>query len=328
MFKICLAGAYPAGTYESIVDALPADTFQVVTADTQEKFDAVIDADVVILRILKMPKAAFDRFTNLKMVMRWGVGYDSVDIEEAGRRGILVCNTPGANAYAVAELAVGLMIDVGRNIFAYYSNIKNEVWDRNAFVSNQSLNGKTVGLIGGGNIGRQVARRVQAFGAKVHYYDVFRLPEALEREFQMTYCNLDTLLRTSDVISLHIPLLESTRHMIGADQFARMKSSAILINTARGGLIDDEALSSALKNGRLSGAGLDCVEDEGSEVTRVLSEMPNVIITPHVGGTTSDLGSAIIPMLLDNIICLQAGEAVSYIVNQQYLPEENKDCVS
>lgn len=107
-----------------------------------------------------------------------------------------------------------------------------------------------------------------------------------------------------------------------------MKSSAILINTARGGLIDDEALSSALKNGRLSGAGLDCVEDEGSEVTRVLSEMPNVIITPHVGGTTSDLGSAIIPMLLDNIICLQAGEAVSYIVNQQYLPEENKDCVS
>lgn len=150
--------------------------------------------------------------------MRWGVGYDSVDIEEAGRRGILVCNTPGANAYAVAELAVGLMIDVGRNIFAYYSNIKNEVWDRNAFVSNQSLNGKTVGLIGGGNIGRQVARRVQAFGAKVHYYDVFRLPEALEREFQMTYCDLDTLLRTSDVISLHIPLLESTRHMIGADQ--------------------------------------------------------------------------------------------------------------
>ena len=319
MMKICLAGTYPAGTYESIVEALPADTFEVVTADTQEKMHAVTDADVIFLRILKMPKESFEHFTNLKMVMRWGVGYDSVDIEEAGRRGILVCNTPGANAYAVAELAVGLMIDLGRNIFGYFNNIKNNNWDRNVFPSNQSLNGKTVGLVGGGNIGRQVAKRVQAFGSKVCYYDAFRLPEAVEQEFNLTYCELDELLRRSDVISLQVPLLDSTRHIIGAEQLAMMKPTAMIINTARGGLIDDAALVEALKKGALAGAGLDCVEEEEGEATKALIEMPNVIITPHIGGTTSDLGSAIIPMLLDNTVLLQAGKPVKYIVNQQYL---------
>lgn len=319
MFKVCLAGTYPAGTYESIVEALPSDIFEVVKADTQEKMHAVTDADMIILRVLKMPKESFEHFTNLKMVMRWGVGYDSVDIEEAGHRGVLVCNTPGANAYAVAELAVGLMIDLGRNIFGYYSNIKNNNWDRNVFSSNQSLNGKTVGLVGGGNIGRQVTKRVQAFGAKVCYYDAFRLPEALEQEFGLTYCELDEVLKRSDIVSLHVPLLDSTRHIISAEKLALMKPTAKIINTARGGLIDDAALLEALKKGALAGAGLDCVEAEEGEVTEALLQMPNVIVTPHIGGTTNDLGSAIIPMLLENIVLLQAEKSVKYVVNQQYL---------
>ena len=319
MFKICLAGTYPAGTCESIVEALPADTFEVFEAKTQEAFAAVTDADAVILRVLKMPKEAFARFNNLKMVMRWGAGFDSVDIEEAGRRGIMVCNTPGANAYAVAELAVGLMIDLGRNIVGYFNNIKSNIWDRNAFASNQSLNGKTVGLVGGGNIGRQVAKRVQAFGAKVYYYDAFRLPEAMEQEFAMTYCELNDLLEKSDVISLHVPLMDSTRHIVGAEQLAMMKPTAILINSARGGLVDDAALVEALKNGKLAGAGLDCVEEEESDVTKAMCEMSNVVITPHIGGTANDLGSAIIPMLVENMKLLQSGKPVKYVVNQQYL---------
>lgn len=322
MFKVCLAGAYPAGTYESIVEALPADTFEVVKADTQEKMEAVTDADVIILRILKMAKESFAHFTNLKMVMRWGVGYDSVDIEEAGLRGVLVCNTPGANAYAVADLAVALMLNVGRNIFGYYDNIRKNQWDRNAFSTNLSLNGKTVGLIGGGNIGRQVAKRVQAFGSKVCYYDAFRLPEAMEQEAGLTYCELDELIRCSDVISLHVPLLDSTRHIIGAEQLAMMKPNTVVINTARGGLIDDAALAEALKNGTIGGAGLDCVEEEEGKTTEALLEMPNVIITPHIGGSASDLGSAIIPMLVENIVLLQAEKPVKYIVNQQYLKAE------
>lgn len=318
MFKVCIAGPYPAGTMADFRAALPAERFELVEADTQEKFDAVTDADAVVLRVLKMPKEAFARFTRLRLVMRWGTGYDSVDVREAGRRGIAVCNTPGANAHAVAELAVGLMIDVGRNIFGYYNNIRSENWDRNVFSDSFTLNRKMVGLIGGGNIGRQVARRVQAFGAQVQYYDAVRLPDETEREYQMRYTNLETLVRTSDIVSLHVPLLESTRHIIGAPQLAAMRPNAILINTARGGLVDDAALVEALGQKRISGAGLDCVEQEDG-TARALSEMINVVLTPHIGGSTSDLGSVIVPMIVQNLCCAESGEPLHNVVNAQYL---------
>lgn len=320
MVKVCIAGSYPSGTVETFREVLPADKFQLIVADTQERFDAVTDADAVVLRGFKMPvPEVFDRFTNLKMVMRWGVGYDNVDIETAGRRGIAVCNTPGANAYAVAELAVGLMIGVGRNVTGYFQHIKEGNWDRGAFPVNLSLNHKKVGLLGGGNIGRQVARRVQAFGAEVQYYDTFRLKPEMEDEFRMAYVDLDTLFKTSDVVSVHVPLMDSTRHIVGREQMAMMKKGALLINTARGGLVDDAALLEALEAGRLGGAGLDCVEDEAGEATRALCARENVIITPHIGGTASDLGTAMIPMIVKNLTALEAGEPLSFVVNKEFL---------
>lgn len=320
MLKVCIAGNYPAGTVEAFRAALPEEKFEIITAEAQEEFTAVTDADAVVLRVLKMPAPAdFARFTNLKMVMRWGVGYDNVDIQEAGRLGVSVCNTPGANAYAVAELAVGLMINAGRNIMGYYHHVKAGDWDRSAFPVNLSLNHKTVGLLGGGNIGRQVARRVQAFGATVQYYDTFRLKPEMEEQFHMTYVDLETLLKTSDVVSVHVPLLDSTRHIIGAEQLAMMKKGALLINTARGGLVDDAALLAALESGQVGAAGLDCVEDEQSEVTKALCSRENVVVTPHIGGTASDLGSAMIPMIVRNLKALEAGEPLSFVVNQQYL---------
>ena len=319
MLKICLAGPYPVGTYETLCSLLPSEEFQMLAAVTQEEFDAVTDADVIILRILKMPASVFARFTKLKLVMRWGSGYDSVDVQEAGRRGIPVCNTPGANAYAVAELAVGLMINLGRNIYRYCENVRQDNWDRNMFDTNQSLNGKVVGLIGGGNIGRQVARRVEAFGAQVQYYDTFRLSDTLEQKHHMEYTDLENLLKTSDVISLHVPLTEDTRHLIGSRELALMKPTAIVINTARGGLVADDALLRALNNGCLAGAGLDCVEDESSVVTRELCSNSKVIITPHIGGTTNDLATAIIPMLVENIVRMAKGQELVYVVNRDVL---------
>ena len=318
MFKVCLAGNYPAGTLESFKEALPADQFEVIEADTKEKFDAVTDADAVILRILKMPKETFARFTNLKVVIRWGAGYDSVDIEEAGRRGIKVCNTPGANAYAVAELAVDLMLALGRHLTGYFKNVCEGNWDRGAFNAT-SLNGKIVGLVGGGNIGRQVAQRVKAFGSKVIYYDAFRLPAEMEKKFDLTYVELDELLKKSDVVSLHIPLLDSTRHILDEAKLSLMKPNALLINTARGGLVDDAALVEALKANKLTAAGLDCVENEDSQATKDLCQMENVIITPHVGGTTNDLASAMIPMIVENILEVNAGKPVSHVVNSEFL---------
>jgi len=320
MVKVCIAGSYPSGTVEAFREALPEDKFQIIVADTQERFNAVTDADAVVLRVFKMPAPEdFARFTNLKLVMRWGVGYDNVDIETAGRRGVAVCNTPGANAYAVAELAVGLMIGVGRNMVGYFRHIREGDWDRNAFPVNLSLNRKKVGLLGGGNIGRQVARRVQAFGAEVQYFDTFRLKPEMEDEFRMTYVDLDTLFKTSDVVSVHVPLMDSTRHIVGREQLAMMKKGALLVNTARGGLVDDTALLEALEEGRLGGAGLDCVEDEASGTTRALCAREDVIITPHIGGTASDLGTAMIPMIVQNLTALEAGEPLSFVVNKEFL---------
>ena len=316
--KVVLAGPYPAGTLERFQKLLPGH--EVVQLLTQEEYDAMTDAQCIIVRILKTPEAVIARNPELKAVIRWGAGYDSVDIEAAGRRGVLVANTPGTNAYAVAELALGMMIALNRKVLGYWTNVKAGNWDRGAYGSvSLSLNHKTVGIVGGGNIGRRVARLVQALGAQVLYYDVFRLPPEREQEAGMTYVPLEELLERSDLVSLHVPLLDTTRHIIGAEQLARMKPTACLINTARGGLVDDSALLAALKEGSLAGAGLDCVEDEASPVTAGLLACGNVLITPHIGGSTADLADAMIPEIAGKIQSLAERGTMENVVNKQFL---------
>ena len=320
MTKVVLAGNYPAHTYERLRDLLPQEQFELVAVNTQEAYDAMTDAEIMILRIFKAPKEVIARNPDLKMILRWGAGFDSVDIEEAGRRGILVTNTPGANANAVSELAVMLMLAVGRKLLCHTRSLERGEWSKNTFLNSSfCLNNKLVGLVGGGNIGRQVAAKVQAFGARVQYYDPFRMPEERERELNMTYVPLETLIETSDIISLHVPLLDSTRHIIDAAAIEKMKPGAIVINTARGGLIDDHALAEAVRTGKLAGAGLDGVENEPLPVGDALLEDPNIIVTPHVGGGTADLGDVIIPMLVRDILDLDAGKEPAHVVNKKFL---------
>lgn len=175
--KIALAGPYPVGTLEQFQELLPAQEFFSVA--TQEEYEALADVDCVVVRVLKTPESVLANKPSLKAVIRWGAGYDSVDIQAAGRRGIPVLNTPGVNAYTVAELALGMMITLNRKVLGYWSNVQRGNWDRGAFTS-LSLNHKTVGIVGGGNIGRRMAALVQALGAQVIYFDAFRL--APERE--------------------------------------------------------------------------------------------------------------------------------------------------
>ena len=314
--KIALAGPYPAGTLEQFQALLPDQEFFPV--ETQEAYEALTDVDCIIVRVLKTPEPVLDNKPNLKAVIRWGAGYDSVDIQAAGRRGIPVLNTPGVNAYAVAELALGMMITLNRKVLGYWNNVQQGNWDRGAFAS-LSLNHKTVGIVGGGNIGRRVAALVQALGAQVIYYDAFRLAPEREQELHMTYVSLDELVERADLVSLHVPLLDSTRHIIGAEQLSRMKPTACLVNTARGGLVDDSALLQALQRGQLAGAGLDCVEDEASQVTKGLTDTPNVLITPHIGGSTADLADAMIPTIAQIIQTLASGETPANVVNREYL---------
>ena len=318
--KVTLAGKYPTHTFDKLSDALPADRFSLVAVNTQEAYEAMTDAEIMILRIFRAPRAIIERNKNLKMILRWGAGFDSVDIEAAGEHGVIVTNTPGANAGAVSELALLLMLAAGRKLLCHEDSLRRGEWSKNTFINNSyTLNNKVVGIIGAGNIGRQVARKVQAFGAATQYYDPYRLKPEMERDFALSFRPLEEVLRTSDIITLHVPLTDENRHMINAEVISGMKDGAIIINTARGGLIDDHALCEAVKSGKLSGAGLDGVEKEPLEPDDELLSTPNIIVTPHVGGGTADIGDVIIPMLAADINDFAEGKNVRHVVNSQYL---------
>ena len=258
---------------------------QVEWMDTEEKYHEYSGADCIVVRTFKTPERVFRNNPNLKAVLRWGAGYDSVDIRAAASRGVIVANAPGINAYAVSELAVAMMMALKRNLFRYWESVRQGQWDGKLFAAaTETLNWKTVGIIGAGNIGRRVAKQVRSFGANVCYWDVYRLSEADERELGLTFLELEELLKQSDVISLHVPLTGETCHLIGQKELDMMKPGSVLINTARGGLVDDEALYEALRQGKLSGAGLDCLENENVKENK-LCTLDNVIITPHIGGT-------------------------------------------
>lgn len=320
MTNVILAGQYPAHTFETLQELLKDLPVTLKAVDTPEAYEAMTDAEIMILRIFKAPETVIARNPKLKMIMRWGAGFDSVDIEAAGKRGILVTNTPGANADAVSELAVLLMLAVGRKLVCHTDCLRKGDWSKNEFInSSYTLMNKTVGILGAGNIGRKVAQRAQAFGAKTVYYDPFRLPEEREKAFHLKYMPLDELLPICDVITLHLPLTDETKHLIDGAAIEKMKPGAIVINTARGGLVDDCALFAAVQSGKLLGAGLDGVEREPLQPDDELFTNDNIIVTPHVGGGTADIGEAIMPMLVEDIRLFLTGSEPRFVVNRQYL---------
>ncbi|MBQ4505884.1 MAG: 2-hydroxyacid dehydrogenase [Firmicutes bacterium] len=316
---VALAGTYPNGTFESFRERLPEDV-ELLKIDTPEKYAALDRADVMILRIFRAEKADIERIKGLKMISRWGVGYDSVDVAAASSKGILVTNTPGSNAYAVAEHSVLLMLALCHHLTEHNAFTQKGDWSNKTFLeTTRTLNDAKVGLIGGGNVGRQVAKRVQAFGASVQYFDPYRLSEEMEKKFDMEFVSLDELLRTSDFISVHAPLTDENYHMIGEEAFAKMKPTAIVINTARGGLIDEAALIRAIDEGRIAGAGIDCIEKMPLTADEPLLGRGNIIVTPHVAGTSNDIATVTIPMLVDTIMDLYKGGKVRFVVNKAAL---------
>lgn len=317
MLDVLLAGPYPAGTLERLQDAVKDAGIMVRQVVTEEEFAKEHDVDAVILRVLKMPTTVVQRFSSrLKLIMRWDVGYDMVDIKTARKQGIAVCNTPGANAYAVSELAILLMLAVGRKLICHERKLQAGVWSRELFTAqSRTLHHKTVGIVGGGNIGRQVALKAQAFGATTQYYDPFRLKPEMEKEFHLTYVPYETLLETSDVITYHVPLNDGTHYMLNKDNIKMVKPGAIVINTSHGGIVEEAAVLQAVQDGKLSGAGLDCTEDTPIQMDSPLLKEPNIVVTPHIGGTVNDMADAILPMIISNLKKLAAGEKLDYVVN-------------
>ncbi len=272
------------------VELLKKEGFEVVDLTSIPKDELakhVGDLDAIIVRsATKVRKDMIDAAKNLKVIGRAGVGLDNIDVDYAKSKGIEVINTPGATSISVAELTIGLILAVMRKIAYGDREMRNGAWPKKK-CKGIEMYGKTLGIIGIGRIGREVAKRAKTFGMKVIYYDVYRPDEATERELGVEYRDLDSLISEADVITLHVPLVPETKHLINAERIAKMKDGAIIINAARGGIVDEDALYNALKSGKLYGAALDVYESEPLKESK-LFELDNIVMTPHIGAQTKE----------------------------------------
>ncbi|KPK59569.1 MAG: hypothetical protein AMS21_09860, partial [Gemmatimonas sp. SG8_38_2] len=226
------------------------------------ELEAVIgEYDALIVRSrTRVTAAIIEAGQRLRVVGRAGVGVDNIDVEAAGKRGIAVLNAPGGNVVSAAELTMALMLSLVRHVPQAAASLKRGEWERSRFKGIE-LNGKTLGLIGAGRIGAEVAARASAFGMRVIIHDPY-LADERARDIGAERVELDQLLRNADLVSVHVPLNDETRGLIGLDELARMKPTAYLINAARGGVVDEKALADALQKGQLAGAALDVFEEE------------------------------------------------------------------
>ena len=271
--------------------ALPG--MDVVTApadmDDDEKIDLVRDADFIMLFPGKISDRVLQAAPKCKLIQLLSAGYDEMNLPLAEDLGIAVANNGGANRVAVAEHTIMLMLATHRRIMWYANNVKAGRWkkEQDRKIDVFELEGKTLGIIGMGNIGRQVARRAAAFDLELQYYDKYHPLTPVEEETMgIKAVPMDTLLETSDIVSTHVPLTRETYGMIGKRELELMKPTGVVINTSRGGVIDETALAEALISGTISAAGLDVMEHEPPDPNDPLLQIENLIITPHTAGPT------------------------------------------
>lgn len=258
----------------------------------------------------------FRRAPKLKLYQLLSAGYDTVDIEAARAAGIPVCNNGGANSTAVSEHAILLMLAVARRLVWQHESVAAGRWRGNDLAGTKlyELRDKTLGIVGLGAIGKKVARLANAFGMRVQYYDIRRVSEAEEDALSVRFRLLGEILRTSDIVSLHVPLTPASRHMIGAAELAAMKPTAYLINTCRGPVVDEVALVAALRDGTIAGAGLDVFDQEPPAADNPLFALKNVVLTPHFAGPTWDNQQARFRNAFDNCQRVARGERPLWVI--------------
>jgi phosphoglycerate dehydrogenase-like enzyme len=317
MVKIIIADN-PLNERSVAEELLPAGIEAVYAKHGSPAFNAALkDADCLVgFGDGTMDDAFYKTAPNLKLVQLLSAGYDRCDIESARRAGVPICNNGGANSTAVAEHALLLMLAVSRRLVWQHTNVAGGRWRGNNVddIKLYEVKGRSLGIVGLGAIGKKVARMAQGFGMRVQYYDVVRLSEEHADRLDVKFSLLDELLKTSDIVSLHVPLLAETRHMIGAAQLKLMKKSAYLINTCRGPVVDEAALIEALSNGTIAGAGLDVFDQEPPPPDNGLFNLPNVTLTAHFAGPTYDTQFARFRNAYDNCQRVGRGEKPLWVI--------------
>ena len=268
--------------------------------------EKIAQYNIIIVRgRTTLTKELIEKADNCKIIARVGVGLDNIDLDAAKAKNIRVINAVEAAMTSVAELVLGFMLALARQITIGDRGIRDGEWLKNELVGTE-LKGKYFGIIGLGNIGKRLGRLAKGLHMNIIGFDVIPIDEEFSKDVGLMKTDLDTLLQSSDYVSLHVPLLDSTHHMIDAKKLSLMKKTAKIINTSRGGVIDEEALYEALKNGNLGGAALDVFENEPA-IKNKLATLDNVILTPHIGAQTKEAQSLAANVIAEKIIQILRG---------------------
>ncbi len=273
--------------------------------EKEELIKLMPEIEVLIVRsATKVTADIIEAGAKLKIIGRAGTGLDNIDVKAAEAKGIKVINTPGANSISVAELTIGLIIACSRHIARGTIDLKNGKWTKKELEGHELFK-RTVGIIGFGNIGKEVAKRLLAFDMNVLAYD----PIVKETDMNVKLVDFDTLISNSDYITIHVPLTPETKNLINKDTISKMKDGVIIINAARGGIIDESALYEALVSGKVYAVGLDVfeVEPPTDELRQKLLSLPNVVATPHVGASTFEAQERVGMLLVERLIKEIAG---------------------
>ncbi|MBS0539035.1 MAG: 2-hydroxyacid dehydrogenase [Proteobacteria bacterium] len=301
----------------SMVDDLAPKGFEIVKAlhNSPEQKAAYAGADYFVGFVQQyVTPQLYKDAPKLKLVQLLSAGYDKADLEAARKSKVPLCANGGANSTAVSEHAMLLMLAVSRRLITQHTNVSGGRWHGNSPPQVHEVRDRVLGIIGLGTIGKKVARLALAFGMRVHYYDIARLKEEQEDALGVRFRLLPEILRTSDIISLHVPLNDSTHHLLGAQELAMMKKTAVIVNTARGPVIDEKALTEALSKNQLFGAGLDVFDEEPTPPDNPLLKLDNVILTAHLAGPTFESNITRLRNGFDNVQRIARGEAPLWVV--------------
>lgn len=294
------------------------DIAEVILADTkrvEELINIVADADGLIVQYAPINEVVINNMKKCKVISRYGVGFNNVDVQAASKRGIYVCNVTNYCSNEVADHVMAMLLALHRKLFKLNNSVRNNEWDIRIAKPILSLNETTLGIVGLGNIGRNLARKARAFNINIIAYDPY-IEEKDLTENWISLCGFQELIKKSDFISLNLSLTNDTKHMFSREEFKKMKSTAIIINTARGGLIDFDALLEALESGQIAGAGIDVLEKEPPELDKIFCAN-NLIITPHGAFYSENSIKTLRTEAAKNIARILKGEKAINVVNDK-----------
>jgi D-3-phosphoglycerate dehydrogenase len=294
------------------------DDVEFIISGARSKADVIEnikDAEVILFTDIKIDKEVIDKAKECKLIIRYGIGYDNVDVSYAKEKGIFVCNAPNYGVLDVAEHALSLILSTAKRLTYMNDCVRECMWDTTRMGKSIRLSGKTIGFLGFGKIARALCKMTNALGMKAIVYDPYVDGEALAF-FGAEAVSLDALLESADYVTLHLPLNEKTKHTITKNELSKMKKTAILINTGRGGLVKEEDLISALNEGLIAGAGLDVFENEAGGLDKSIFYHKKIALTPHVAWNTEEATDAIHREVTDNVLKYLSGKEPDSIVNR------------